>query len=368
MCMLEHKLRLYKDMSDLRALLKNGINDEALRRMARRAGVQATSQKERDHVNDALRGIGFQILENICEKLAIYTQYREAKTVSQGDFRAACDQLKINLGGYAVPNKNNVFEKCRKYSPGARATKRTRGELGELEKRHEQKILNCVYNESAPFVRLVRDVMSETEFGSALRFTPATLSWLQYIVEQLLINILKAAGQIVKDTTLGPKGGASRATLSYRDLAAVLDTLEIFSCAPVLDGCSKAARDEGKSDGDSGDDGGKKGKPKPAAKRKAKGKAKSSGRGSGGAHTKSRGRGSGGGHAKAKAKASAGKGSGRGRAGLGGGSGRGRGRGKSTAREPVRELQSLYHPMDKEKAKDKSSLFAAKFSKDKGDM
>ena len=124
-------------MTDLRTLLKNGINDEALRRMARRAGVQATSQKETDHVNDALRGIGFQILENVCKKLAIYTQYRDAKTVSQADFRNACDQLKIKLGAYAVPNENNIFEKCRKYSPGARATKRTRGELAEREKKHD---------------------------------------------------------------------------------------------------------------------------------------------------------------------------------------------------------------------------------------
>ena len=98
-------------MADLRTLLKNEINDEALRRMARRAGVQATSQKEKDHVNDALRGIAFQILENICEKLAIYTQYREAKTVSQADFRDACDQLKIKLGAYAVPNEKTTFSK-----------------------------------------------------------------------------------------------------------------------------------------------------------------------------------------------------------------------------------------------------------------
>ena len=98
----------------------------------------------------------------------------------------------------------------------------------------------CVITDHASFVRLVRDVMSGTD--SLLRFTPATLSWLQYIVE---------------------------------------------------------------------------------------------------------------------------KGSGRGRA-TSGGRGSGRGRGKSTAGEPVRELQSLYHPMDKEKAKDKG-LFAAKYSKDKSD-
>ena len=170
--------------------------------------------------------------------------------------------------------------------------------------------------------------------------------------------MLKAAGQIVKDTTVGPRGGASRATLSYRDLAAVLDTLDVFSCVPVFDGCAELARDEGKSDGDSGDDG------KPAAKSKAKAKAKSSGRGSGGGHAKAKvkAKGSGRGRAKAKAKA---KVSGRGRA-TSGGRGSGRGRGKSTAGEPVRELQSLYHPIDKEKAKDKG-LFAAKYSKDKSD-
>ena len=103
----------------LRNLLKEGINDEALRRMARRAGVQATSQKETDHVNNALRAIGEQILANMCEKLAIYTQHRGAKTVSQADFRATCDYLKIKLGAYAVPNEHNTFENCRKFSPGS---------------------------------------------------------------------------------------------------------------------------------------------------------------------------------------------------------------------------------------------------------
>ena len=54
-------------------LLKEGITDEALRRMARRAGVKATSQKETDHVNNTLRAVGEQLLNTLCEKLAIYT-------------------------------------------------------------------------------------------------------------------------------------------------------------------------------------------------------------------------------------------------------------------------------------------------------
>ena len=189
-----------------------------------------------------------------------------------------------------------------------------------------------------------------SEIDSSLRFTPATLSWLQYITEQLLINVLKAAGQIVKDTTVGPRGGASRATLSYRDLAAVLDTLDVFSCVPVFDGCAELARDEGsKPDGDSGDDASKKGKAKAKGSGRGQAKAKAKAKGSGRGRATSGG--SGAGRPKAKAKASP-----RGR-GKSTGKGSGRGRGRSTAREP-------YHPMDKEKAKDKG-LFAAKYSKDK---
>ena len=342
----------------LQNLLKEGINDEALRRMSRRAGVQATSQKDSDHVNNALRAIGEQILANLCEKLAIYVQYRAAKTVSKGDVRAACDVLRIKLAAYAVPsNENSTFEKCRKFSPGERETKRTRGELAERETKHEQKRENCVYNETAPFVRLVRNIMSD--FDASLLFTPATLSWIQYIMEQLLITLLQTAGRIVKDTTLPPKGGASRATLSYRDLAAALDTLSAFSCVPVFEGCAELAREAGKADGGSGDSGDKRAvgsKPKAAAKAKA-----ASGRGA--SHAKGTSKSSGRGSAKSKTKAeSSGKGSGRGRA-KSRGRGAGRGRGKSIAEDPVRELQSLY-AVDKEKAKDKGS-FAAKYSKDK---
>ena len=73
----QRQRRLPRKPADLRDLLKNGINDEALWRMARRAGVQATSQKETDHVNDAPRVIGFQILENIlnCNHMYMHIMY-----------------------------------------------------------------------------------------------------------------------------------------------------------------------------------------------------------------------------------------------------------------------------------------------------
>ena len=85
---------------------------------------------------------------------------------------------------------------------------------------------------------------------SGLRFTAQTLSWLQYIVEPILIKVLTAAGKVVQDTTLGPRGGKPRATLSYRDIAAVVDSLETFNCVPVLGG-SKELRRAGSAGGGS---------------------------------------------------------------------------------------------------------------------
>ena len=286
---------------NIKKLLKEGITDEALRRMARRAGVSATSQKESDDVNNSLRRIAEQILYNLCEKLSIYTEHREAKIVTQIDFRNACDNLRIKLGAYAVPTRpDSSFEKCRSYSPPpGRRTKRSRGELAEKEKKHEERRENCVYNEAAPFGRLVRFCMAA--YNRTLKFTPATFSWLQYIVEQILINILTAAGKIVLDTTVGPKGGKPRATLSYRDVAAVLDTLKTFACMPVLENSSHMRRagrheesDEEDDDEDDPDDGNKK-KSQAKAKGKSKAKAKSK------AQAKSKSHGS----AKPKAKASA---------------------------------------------------------------
>ena len=80
---------------ELASLMKNAFQDEALRRMARKAGVHATSRKDNDDVNEALRAIGYKILSVFCEKLVVYVQYRKSKTVTEKDFRATCDLLKL---------------------------------------------------------------------------------------------------------------------------------------------------------------------------------------------------------------------------------------------------------------------------------
>ena len=72
--------------ADLATLMKNAFQDEALRRMARKAGVHGMSKKDGDDVNAALRTLGYQILDTFCEKLAVYTEYRRSNTVNEKDF------------------------------------------------------------------------------------------------------------------------------------------------------------------------------------------------------------------------------------------------------------------------------------------
>ena len=222
--------------AEFQRLLKNAFQDEALRRMARKAGVHGASRKETDDVKQALRALGYRIFDNFCEKLAVYTEHRKSKTVSEQDFRNTCDLLKIKLDFYATPSReNNTFPRCKAYSPGRVVNRRVRGTRADLETQHENRYsaADCVYNEQLPFARLVRDIMENHYRG--VRFTRQTLSWLQYMAEFFLIKVLTAAGKIVQDTTIGPRGGKSRAALSYRDVAAVVDTLQLFpSCVPVF--------------------------------------------------------------------------------------------------------------------------------------
>ena len=89
---------------NLATLMKNAFQDEALRRMARKAGVHGMSKKDGDDVNEALRALGYQILDTFCEKLAVYTEYRRSNTVNEKDFRSACDVLHIKFDFYATPS------------------------------------------------------------------------------------------------------------------------------------------------------------------------------------------------------------------------------------------------------------------------
>ena len=129
------------EAAEFQRLLKNAFQDEALRRMARKAGVHGASRKVTDDVNQALRALGDRILDHFCEKLAVNTEHRKSKTVSEQDFRNTCDLLKIKLDFYATPSReNNTFPRCKAYSPGRVVNRRVRGTRGELIWRPSMKI------------------------------------------------------------------------------------------------------------------------------------------------------------------------------------------------------------------------------------
>ena len=69
---------------DLATLMRNAFQDEALRRMARKAGVHEMSKKDGDDVNAALRALGYKILDTFCEKLAVFTEYRKSNGHREG--------------------------------------------------------------------------------------------------------------------------------------------------------------------------------------------------------------------------------------------------------------------------------------------
>ena len=75
----------------------------------------------------------------------------------------------------------------------------------DLETQHENRntAADCVYNEQLPFARLTRDIMEGHYRG--VGFTPQALSWLQFMVEFLLIKVSIVSGKIVKDITIGPR-------------------------------------------------------------------------------------------------------------------------------------------------------------------
>ena len=53
--------------ADLATLMQNAFQDEALRRMARKAGVHGMSKNYGDGVNATLRALGYKILDTCCE-------------------------------------------------------------------------------------------------------------------------------------------------------------------------------------------------------------------------------------------------------------------------------------------------------------
>ena len=289
-------------------LLRSAFTNEGLRRMTRKAGVSSTREKDLV-VNDELRVVAEIILRNICDKLAILAEYHDRTTVSEAILREALRSLEVRMDSYAVPREQG-FRSCESLrsvdsrkrsnrdvnSPAAQAraqaratsfgARSARGSVARDEIKHEQaNSFDCVYLEKLPFARLLRAVVQDGAHP-VLKFQPRVVSWIQFVVESLLITILRHTGQLVREISKGhakPGTKPKREAINARDLAAQVDILK--ESWPILRGrrrekVASAERGRGRGRGRGRESGrgrgrrsGEAARPSPNPKAKSKAKA-----------------------------------------------------------------------------------------------
>ena len=259
-------------------LIVSAFNEEGLRRMARRADIEAISQSGDLQVIPTIRNYGNIILTNIANKCIIYADHHGRKTIDEHILQESLDYLNIKADFYHIPPENQAFPQCESYrqrmarkkeeanASGKPLPRKKRGALAKQEMEHEKKQDDCVYLEFASVARLFKFILSEEKEG--MKVTLATMTGIQYIVERILIKILHFAGEIARTGSSGNKENSKpkRLGINARDVRTAVRILS--ECwKPFLDGFIKKRYVE---------------EPKAKAKAKAKAsgkpKAKASGK------------------------------------------------------------------------------------------
>ena len=135
-------------------------------------------------------------------------------------------------------------------------------------------------------MRLLRSIVQDLDGAHALKSQPRVVSWIQLIVEHLLITILRHTGELVRESSKGhakPGSNPSREAINARDSEAEVDVLNEYW--PTLHGRRReigprAVRGRGSGRGGRGRDIGRGGRgrgactrPSPKAKTRSKAKA-----------------------------------------------------------------------------------------------
>ena len=140
-------LRSWKNKAEL---LRDAFTDEALRRMARKANVESTTQKGTLAVNDEPRSLALLMLGNLCDKAIILADYRDSRTITISILRAALEFLDVQIDTYHEPEEGGIFPSCRTHRQEreARGARAKRGTVAQKEIEHEAKNTDCVYTRS----------------------------------------------------------------------------------------------------------------------------------------------------------------------------------------------------------------------------
>ena len=116
--------------------------------------------------------------------------------------------------------------------------------MAPKEIEHEANNTDCVYTQRLPFIRLHKDILGRP---GDTRVSPEAVSWIHFIVESLLIDLLHKTGYVVQQITEGhtedkPSRPASpkRKAINARDLQACVHIYK--QCWPILAGRQKALK------------------------------------------------------------------------------------------------------------------------------
>ena len=104
---------IFREWKNKAELLRDAFTDEALRRMARKAGVESATQKGALAINDELRSLALLMLGNLCDKAIILADYHDSRTITISTLRAAQEFLDVKMDTYHEPGEGRVFPSCR---------------------------------------------------------------------------------------------------------------------------------------------------------------------------------------------------------------------------------------------------------------
>ena len=186
------------------------------------------------------------MLGNLCDKAIILADYRDSRTITISILRAALEFLDVQIDTYHEPGEGGVFPSCRTHRQerGARGARAKRGTVAQKEIEHEAKNTDCVYTQRLPFIRLLKDILGR---HGEIRVSPESASWIQFIIETLLIDLLHKTGYVVQQVSKGhtedkPSRPASpkRKAMKARDIQACVHIYK--QRWPILAGRQKALK------------------------------------------------------------------------------------------------------------------------------
>ena len=210
------------------------------------------------------------------EKTVIYLEHAQGKIISEANVNDAFNFLQVKTDTYHSPADNGLFPMCvahraepktrARAAAGAPRAKRGKTAIAEIEHENRFDREDCVYFERYAFARLVRDIVGN--YKADVKISANALTWLQFIVEQHIISILRNTCALVRD--ISKSSGRLRVAINAKDVRAVCNVLRRY--VPLMNGTMPALPEEEEEDGDEdGDEHDDDGKP---ARASAKGRAK----------------------------------------------------------------------------------------------